>query len=271
MSDGSMTVYCTKGTVIFNSDRNFVDSEKKPKGMKIKKNICNPIFEDMRKHNDDPFWDMFLLKASRDNFPKGFSFRDNVLFFSLKSKYNFEIKLDITNISESFIKLKDFVSDKGILSDTDKLNLSNKQLENNCLNNEETIESWKDLGKMQNNAIYIYISILSECYNLDIKERKNLESMIKIGISSGYLNTKNIIVKKSIIEEIIPLEWNKESRLFMIDTKNIRIKKTKGIKIENTDLSTDNTTTCLDFEKKYNISNVNKRWEKFLSAIYKVS
>ena len=257
--------------MIFNSDRNFVDIEKKPKGMKIKKTICNMIFEDMRKHNDDPFWDIFLLKASRDNFPKGFSFRDNVLFFSLKSKYNFEIKLDVTDILDSFFKLKEFVADKGILSDTDKTNLSNKQQETTFLNNEETIETWKDLGKMQHNAIYIYISKLSEHHDLDTKERKNLESMMKIGISSGYLNTKNIVVKNSIIEEIIPLEWDKDTRSFVINTKNIRIKKTKGIKIENTDLSTDNTTTCLDFEKKYNISNVNKRWEKFLSSIYKTS
>ena len=64
MSDGSITVYCTKGNVIFNSDRNFVDSEKKSKGMKIKKDISNPIFERMREYNDDPFWDLFLLKAS---------------------------------------------------------------------------------------------------------------------------------------------------------------------------------------------------------------
>ena len=93
--------------------------------------------------------------------------------------------------------------------------------------------------------------------------------MIRIGISSGYLNNKNIVVENCVIKDIVPLIWCSETRTFNIDTKNTRLKKIKGSKSENVDLSTDNTTTCLDFDKKYNISNINKKWEKFLKTVYK--
>ena len=263
-----MTVYCTKGNVIFNTDANQKD-EKKSKGFKIKRNVVNPIFEKMRSHNEDPFWDMFLLKASRDNFPKGFSYNDFKLYYSLKSKYNFQIRLDEEKSDYSFAELKEFVTNKGILSESDKLRINDEQEES--FNNFEqiTIDNWKDLGKLQMNSVFTYISVLTQKYDLNIRERKNLESIIRIGISSGYLNTKNIVVENSYITNIIPLIWNEDKRVFNIDTKNTKIKKYKGTKTDNVDLSTDNTTTCLDFDKKHNISNINKRWEKFLKVVYK--
>ena len=269
MSNDNMTVYCTEGNVIFDSNGTYKDTTKKSKGFKIKKNIVNSIFEKMRQYNDDPFWDMFLLKASRDNFPKGFSYTDDHLYYSMKSKYNFDIKLDEDKPDSSFSDLKDFVSNKGILSDNDKLELNKKQNESFEQEDEYTIDTWKELGKLQMNVIYSYISKLSDKYNLEYRERKNLESMIRIGISSGYFNNKNIIVENSFIKDIVPLLWDEENRVFNIDTKNTRIKKIKGSKSENVDLSTDNTTTCLDFDKKYNISNINKKWEKFLKVVYK--
>jgi hypothetical protein len=245
MTDDSITVYCTNGNVIFNSDRTIKEGGKKPRCIKIKKNIVNEIFDKMRSYNDDPFWDMFLLKASRNNFPKGFSFRDDTLFYSMKVKYNFEIKLNLTNPQESFTLLRDFMKDKGVLSHNDKLEMNITQIENNKKSTEDTIENWKDLNKLQTNAISIYITKLTQKYSLNIKEKKHLQSTIKIGISSGYFNAKNIIVKNSAIEEICYLVWNEEKRLFNINTKDIRIKKQKyNIKNDISDLSADNTTTC---------------------------
>jgi len=246
MPNDNMIVYCTEGNVIFDSNGNHKEVEKRSKGFKIKKTIVHPIFEKMREFNKDSFWDMFLLKASRDNFPKGFSFNEDRLYYSMKSKYNFEIRLD-----------------------KDKLDMKLKQIEDFDDSEELPLDSWKLLGKLQMNAIFTYITTLVQKYELSTSECKNLESMIRIGISSGYLNNKNIIVENSFIKEIVPLLWDEETRTFNIDTKNTRIKKIKGSKSENVDLSTDNTTTCLDFNKKYNISNINKKWEKFLKVVYK--
>jgi len=269
MPNDNMIVYCTEGNVIFDSNGNHKEVEKRSKGFKIKKTIVHPIFEKMREFNKDSFWDMFLLKASRDNFPKGFSFNEDRLYYSMKSKYNFEIRLDKDKEDASFAEMRDFVSNKGILSDKDKDDMKLKQIEDFDDSEELPLDSWKLLGKLQMNAIFTYITTLVQKYELSTSECKNLESMIRIGISSGYLNNKNIIVENSFIKEIVPLLWDEETRTFNIDTKNTRIKKIKGSKSENVDLSTDNTTTCLDFNKKYNISNINKKWEKFLKVVYK--
>ena len=269
MSNDNMIVYCTEGNVIFDSNGNYKESNKRSKVFKIKKNVVNAIFEEMRSFNTDPFWDMFLLKASRDNFPKGFSFSTDRLYYSLKSKYNFEIKLDLESPETSFAELKEFVSNKGILSDQDKIDLNKERYDSIKEIEESAIDNWKVLGKLQSNSIYHYIKLLSDKYSLDSKERKNLESVIRIGVSSGYLNNKNITIVNSFISDIEPLVWDEEQRTFHIDTKNIKIKKTKIPKGEHQDLSTDNTTTCLNFDKKYNISNINKKWEKFLKIVYK--
>ncbi len=269
MSNDNMIVYCTEGNVIFDSNGNHKELEKRSKGFKIKKTVVHPIFEKMREFNKDPFWDMFLLKASRDNFPKGFGYNDDTLYYSMKSKYNFEIKLDMAKEDASFTEMRDFVSNKGILSDQDKVDMKQKQFEEFDDSDELPIDSWKTLGKLQMNSIFTYIILLVEKYDLNTSERRNLESIIRIGISSGYFNNKNIVVENSYIKDIIPLLWDEKTRDFNIDTKNTRIKKVKGSKSEQVDLSTDNTTTCLDFNKKYNISNINKKWEKFLKVVYK--
>ena len=267
--DDSITVYSENGDIIFDSG-NTVNITTKKKSLKIKKNIAHELFNQMRKFNTDSFWDMFLLKASRDNFPKGFSYKDNILYFSMRSKYNFKIILT-DDPKESFILLKKFVQDKGILSDTDKDIMKNEEYNNSENYEDSIVESWKDLGKLQTNSLYNYINKLEEELGLSESEKNNLKSIVKIGISSGYFNTKNIIVKDSKIDRICPLVWEDEIRKFSIDTKNIRFKKPKNTKTQIMDLSSDNTTTCLDFEKKETISNIDKKWEKFLSQIYRSS
>ena len=266
MSTDKMIVYCTKGNVMFNSDGELEKVPKK-KSMKIKKTITNDIFETMREFNDDPYWNMFLLKASRDNFPKGFSFRDNTVFFTMNSKYNFEIQLDPSVPKESFFKLKEFMIEKGYFSNSDREKMKATQ-NSNIQRQDEVISTWKGLGKLQNNAVCKYINSKVEEYELTNEEKTELTSIIKLGISSGYLNNNNIIVEDCVITNFQHIEWNKDTRKFKINTKNIRMKKQKH-KNDYNDLSTDNTTTCLNFEKKYNISNITKKWEKFLSIMYK--
>lgn len=266
MSTDKMIVYCTKGNVMFNSDGELEKVPKK-KSMKIKKTIVNDIFETMREFNEDPYWNMFLLKASRDNFPKGFSYRNNTVFFTMNAKYNFEVQLNPDTPKESFFKLKEFMIEKGYFSNSDREKMKIKQ-NSHVKKQEELADSWKGLGKMQNNAVCKFINEKVKEHNLTDDEKSDLTSIIKIGISSGYLNNNNITVEDSVITNFQYIEWNEDKRKFKINTRNIKVKKQKH-KNEYNDLSTDNTTTCLNFEKKYDISNISKKWEKFLAIVYK--
>ena len=261
--EDSLTVYSKTGEIIFDSSGQPVVTVRK-KGLKIKKNIEHPILDNMRQHNMDGFWDIFLMKASRGNFPKGFSYKDNTLYYSMKSKYNFQVSLTPSDLEQSFDTFKLFVQDKGILSDIDK-----SKMKYECSKIEPFTESWKELGKMQTNCLYSYITKLENELNLEQNEKTNLKSLIKIGVSSGYFNNSNIIVEGSSIVDIEPLLWNRAARTFSIDATNIKIKRQKVSKQKMNDFSSDNTTTCLDFDKKSTISNVDKKWEKFLSQIFK--
>ena len=261
--DDSITVYTADGEIIFDTGNRTTPVVKK-KSLKIKKLIAFEIFNEMRKFNSDSFWDMFLLKASRDNFPKGFSYKDNTLLYSMKAKYNFQITLT-DDPEESFIMLREFMQDKGILSSIDKDNMKSEETSNDI---EDAVYNWKDLGRLQSNSLCSYINTLSKDYDLNDSERNNLKSVIKIGISSSYFNNKNIMVSNSKIDKICPLLWDDKERKFSIDTENIKIKKSKISKSNRLDSGSDNTTTCLDFDKKETISNIDKKWDKFLSQIY---
>jgi hypothetical protein len=264
--ENSICVFSQDGKVLFKTGHPAPD--KKKKQFNMKRRIVNDIFESIRVFNSDPFWDMFLAKASRNKFPKGFDFLNDKLMYS----YNMETFYLVVNEvnQQQFDSIKKFVSEKGIFSDTDRSN----QLMNQTLfdeEEEEPVENWKGLGKIQRNAIFEYIKILVDKYDLNKEETDHLKNTMRIGIASGFLNDGNIIVSQSEIVNINNLVWDESKRCFDIDTDNIRLKKQKPrTKYDIKDqITSENTNTCLAFVKKYKIENVSKRWEKFLDSILK--
>ena len=264
--ENSICVFSKDGKVLFKTGQPAPDKKKKEFNMNRK--IINNVFEELRRFNQDPFWDMFLAKASRNKFPKGFEFTNDRLVYS----YNMEtFHRAVTEISlEQFVAVKNFVSEKGIFSDTDR----SKILENQTLfeeQQEEPVENWKGLGKTQKNAIFDYTQELIQDYELSQDESDHLKNTMRIGIASGYLNDNNIVVEDSKITKINNLIWDKINRTFDIDTDNIRLKKqkirTKGDVRDQ--ITSDNTNTCLAFVKRYKITNIDKKWEKFLMSILK--
>ena len=56
------------------------------------------------------------------------------------------------------------------------------------------------LGKNQNNLVYEYAENVKELYNLNEKEKNNLISAIKIGISGDIFNENTIILENNKIK-----------------------------------------------------------------------
>lgn len=258
-----MVVFCTKGNVIFNSsgDLEVVEKKKSTKN----KNIKNHIFESMRKINSDPFWDSFLIKASRNSFPSGFSFRDNVLFFSQKPRSNYELVLNDTDIEKSFEDLRKFMMQRGIISDSDQAKID-KEFDNRPLPQPILVDNWKDLGKLQTDVIYDYKLELKERYKLSNKEFLSLTSVVNIGLSSGVFNENNITVEKSKIIDIQPLKYQKSESRFFIDSNEVKVKKQRPKDINST---VETSTTCNTISTKV-VNNISKNWENFVhSVLYK--
>lgn len=266
--ENSICVFSQDGKVLFKTGQPVPDKRKKQFNMKRK--IVNDIFEELRIFNNDPFWDMFLAKASRNKFPKGFEFTNNRLVYSYNME-TFQLAIEAAT-EDQFTEIKDFVSEKGIFSDIDRSAI----LKNQTLFNEEEelpIDNWKGLGKIQKNAIFDYIEVLISQYNLNQDESERLKNTMRIGVASGYLNDGNIIVEHSKITKINNLIWDETTRSFDIDTENIRLKKQKTrVRSDIRDqITSENTNTCLAFVKKYKIANIDKKWEKFLLSILKLS
>ena len=254
-----MVVFCTKGNVIFNSSGDLEVVEKK-KSIK-NRNIKNRIFEDMRSQTDDPFWDMFLIKSSRNSFPIGFSFRDNILFFSQKPKTNYELVLDPENIQSSFSIFKTFMMERGVLSPSDKEEIE-KKIEERPLPKPVMVDNWKDLGKNQTDILYQYKLKLVKELSLSQEEQEHMSSIINMGISSGIFNESNIVVRNSEIEKIHVLKFDDISRKFTIDTKDVKIKKQK---LRDT-ATVETSTTCNTISTKI-VNNISKNWENFVETV----
>lgn len=262
-----IVVYCTKGNVIFNKDGE-IQKVSKPKNSKLRKNIVHDIFLDMENFNDDEFWNTFLLRASRDLFPSGFGFRDNTLYYTVKTKYNFELKLNPNEPEESLSKLKEFMNNKGVMSITDKNNINTNVQGYN--KESEKINDWKKLGKKQNIAIRDYLEVLKIRYKLNKNEFRWLDMIVSIGVSSNILNNKNIIIENGVIINIDILEWNETERIFDINTNGIKISKNTNKVNKRDRCNTVDTSSNIDVHnKKVLTKNIREKWFSFLDTVFK--
>jgi hypothetical protein len=234
----------------------------KPKISKTRKAITFPIFEKMISSTDDGYWKNFLSRAARGNFAENFSYNNLKLYYSPKPKYSFCVELNENDMCESFKALRTFCNNNGTVSKIDISEMSNRKASEIA-----SINDWKDVErKTQTNLIYDFVEKCKEKYNLNMAEKKQLESLINIGISGGYINEKNIVVIDSVIVDIENISWNSVIRGFLMDTTNTKIKK---IKVSQKGEISDNTSTCLS-QNTVKVIDIEKSWAKLLCGICKI-
>ena len=259
-------VYGKKGNVIFNKDGD-IQRIQKPKGTKLRKIIIHDIFLKMSEFNEDDFWKTFLIKASRDIFPSGFGFRNNIVYYSLKSKYNFELKLNQDDVKKSLENLKEFMNNKGIMSVEDKIESNVKVYENNDSYIKEDLDEWKKVGKQQNYMLNDYLKMLKSKYNLNLSEYEWLELIVNIGLNSNVLHNKNIIMENNKIKDIPLLEWDEENRYFHIDMSQTKIPKPSKTAIKETYSTLDTMSDIELHNKKIRNKNIREKWETFIENV----
>lgn len=267
----SIIIVAKGGSVIFSSDGKKINSRKAPRKHKMHKTIVNEHFEEMRKFNDNVFWDKTLMKFSRNLFPKDFRYTNSTLYYKVKSKkHKDEIFINTKDLEKTFHELIDFLRSKGIIPITDV----NDNYEDEIKNVEKKeITSWKESGKMKGLMIFQFIKFMNQRYKLDYKESKQLESLLKISLYNDIIKNENIIIKDEKIYKIIGLEWSENERIFRIDTTeldNIKLSKSGVDKdVDNfytiSSYSDDNNFTIGSEVKTLDIS---KEWSDFLKNIY---
>ena len=271
MSSEGIVVYCTKGNVIFSSTGEIISTEKTVRKHKINRSIIFPIFDNMKKLETDSFWLNLLTRFSKNILHKDFKFLNNVLYYKATTKkHRDEILLDNDDLEKTHSLFKEFMRSKGFLSHEEKESI-NKIVELD--NNKErcVIETWKDVVKNQDYYIRELIIHNKEKYNLTFEEQANLESTIRIGISSEFFNQDNIIFKNERIERIENLIWDEDKRKFSIDTEGIKLKR-KTEKKDNSKIftsytiETSNDNVFMVYQELKDLS-VDKKWNKFLEIV----
>lgn len=266
IQDG-MVIYSSQGNIMFSSAGEIITEKKPPRKHRIQKNIINHDFDKMREFNKEEFWDNILMKFSRNIFPKDFRFHNNILYYKMKAKkYKDEIFIDNQCIEDTFFKLKGFLRDKGIIpvkeitDDSEELFCERK-----------IIESWRDAGKNKLFLIREFIDDMRDKYDLNSKEKKYLESLIKITIYNDVVNNDHIVIEKERIKSIKHLCWNEKKRQFYIDINMINIKSTKTEKKDNEKfytISSFSDDTNIVMGKEIEVSNIEKKWDDFFESFY---
>jgi len=243
-----MVVFCNRGHVMFSNIGEIINKPKK----KSNTVYINPIFNTMISYcnDDDDDIKKFLIKASKNIFPKDIKFNDNKLILKSKKK---QLYLNDNNIKDEFVKFKQFYLDNIKFKKTSLIKIEEKYIELNL---------WKDCTKLQDFLIIMYINKLKFIYNLNNKETDELESLINICLICNYINNTNIIVKKNIIIDIENIKFNKKKRKFNIVNKNL-----KSIKIQKKNYSNSYNDSIIT-EKNEQIC-IEKKIDKLLNFITK--
>jgi len=225
MSSEGIVVYCTKGNVIFSSTGEIINTEKSVRKHKINRSVIFPVFDGIKKYETNNFWLNLMTRFSKNMLHKDFKFLNNVLYYKATTKkHRDEIFLDADDLENTHLIFKEFMKKKGFLSQEEKQDI-HKIVETDNNKERTLIECWKDVIKNQDYYIREFIIDMKEKYDLSYEEQSNLESNIRIGISSEFFNQDNIIFNNERIEKIENLLWDKEKRKFSINTDGIKLKK----------------------------------------------
>lgn len=273
VSEG-IVVYCTKGNVIFSSTGEIVQNTKNVRKHKVNRSVIFPEFEEMKKFEKLEYWVNMLSRFSKNIFPRDFKYLSNVLYFKAKTKkHRSECFIDTENLETSYANFKEFMKEKGFLSQEEKEKINSMIQEEEEIQEMFVVETWKDITKNLEYHLKIFFIKLKDENCLSTKEMANLESVVRIGISSGFFGEENIIIENSEISKILNLVWNEEKRLFSIDTEGVKFKKKSEKKETNKiytsyTIETSNDNVIMVYREVEDLS-IEKKWNKFLETVYK--
>ena len=238
------------------------------KGKKKLKPIINPIFEKCASLTEDTFWQSIFMDCARGKFPRGFTFKNNLLTHKKGTRLTtLEISNSPTDVYSATINF--FQSIAGIMSVKDRRKL--QKIEEEKLIEEmekDTDLTWGKIRKENLKEILLteFITDVSKRMNFNSDEKKELTTTIKKGIILKCFNANNIIMEEGKIIEIDGLIYNEETNEYEIDQEYIpekKCRKDSGLGVEKIEEKLD--VNFLEIWKKYLEGLENKRNKKVTS------
>lgn len=241
------------------------DSKKRKKKLKP---IVNPIFEKCALLTEDTFWQSIFMDCARGKFPRGFTFKNNLLTHKKGSKIT---TLELNNsATETFSATMNFFQvAAGIMSAKDRHKLQQKEEEKLLEEMENDVDiEWSQIRKENFKEVLIteFISNVSKKMNFNEQEKRELTTTIKKGIMLKCFNSNNIIMEEGKIVEIDGLIYNEDTNEYEIDPEYIPEKgcrKESGLGVEKEEEKPE--INFLEIWKKYLEGLENKRNKKITS------
>jgi hypothetical protein len=171
-----------------------------------------PIFREASQYTEDPEWVNILIKAERGQFPTGFSYAKDTLWYRSRNGGE-DIKL-ITTIDpgEFFNEVRDFMNSHGFVTKLDRITPVKEE-------NKIDPDDWITLPQRYRQALLDkFIRTERSEKKLNTKEVIQLLASLRKGFSIGAINRNNDIkIEKFRIVEINGLLYDDDKRIYYID------------------------------------------------------
>ena len=231
---------------------------------KTLKPVIHPIFERCSELTSDNFWQGIFMDCAKGKFPRGYSFKNNLLTHKKGNKIS-TLELNNSPTDVFIMTMRFFSTSSGIMSETDR---KRKQDEEDIKLAEEIGANddltWKDVRteKLREVMIGEFINSLSTKMKFNEEEKRELITTVKKGLMLKYFNADNIVMEGGRIIEIDGLIFNRHTNMYEIDKAYVRKTERKG---NGLGVEVSESTPPVDFLqiwKKYLESLDNKRTKK---------
>lgn len=180
--------------------------------------VINHIFEQFIENIQDPFWVNIMKECSYGKFPRGSSFRNNILSSRKGTKViSEELNNDLIDGPKKCIEFFqthcNLKSDNDILLETERLDV--------CGMNGPKISTmaWSDIrsGSVKQSIILDYIYKIYVERNLNRDQLNNLKTQINLGFTLKYFTSNHVNFSNGVIIDIKGLKWDHHKDEFYID------------------------------------------------------
>jgi hypothetical protein len=242
--------------------RSWISTKSAPqKGKKNKSHpqIVNEIFEECINLETDPFWVSTFHRLAIGKFPRGFTYKDNILQYK-KGKKSY--KIEVPKVSyEAHIECKSFFQRvDGQLSQLDqdeKRNSLDTHLQEMVQNQYSTWGAVKKKKSVFDSVISNFLDELEAEFHLDHYQRLDAGVVIHTGLILGQFTSKDVNYERGKILNINGLLYDPNSKKFYTNNP-IQINKVKKQKEDRTNKkqsSANAWTKYVDNFEKQIISN----------------
>jgi hypothetical protein len=193
-------------------------SRSRPRPKRNQLVVINPIFEQFIETLKDPFWVNVMKECSYGKFPRGTSFRNNILSSRKGLKViSEELNNDLIDGPQKCIEF--FQTHCNLKSDHDLI-LERERLDVCGINGPKiSTMSWSDIrsGSVKQSIILDYIYKIHSERNLNREQLNNLKTQVNLGFTLKYFTSDHVVFSNGVISDIKGLKWDHHKEEFYID------------------------------------------------------